>query len=146
VLAKALLLPRYKHGSRHPAWLTGGIRDPDQYRKSATRGGDGREAIKKWRRLNLRYRKPQKHKTLTMTWSHPLCCNMFATSFAVIGARLLSFLSCRAYGKRGITAVIRFALAILQAWIMMHISMRLVFTDVYFRSALGRESAPVLII
>lgn len=51
----------------------------------------------------------------TMTWSHPDFWIIFATSFAVIGARLLSFLSCLAYGKRGMTAVIRFALAILQA-------------------------------
>lgn len=35
---------------------------------------------------------------LTMTWSHPDFWSMFATSFAVMGARLLSFLSCRAYG------------------------------------------------
>lgn len=32
-----------------------------------------------------------------------------ATSFPLIGARDLSFLSCRAYPKHGITAVIRFA-------------------------------------
>lgn len=35
----------------------------------------------------------------------PATVNMFATSFALIGARLLSFLSCRAYGKQGMTAV-----------------------------------------
>ena len=52
---------------------------------------------------------------LTITWSHPARWIMLATSLAVIGARLLSFLSCRAYGNRGITAVIRLALAILQA-------------------------------
>ena len=33
---------------------------------------------------------------LTMTWSHPDFWSMFATSFAVMGARLLSFLSWRA--------------------------------------------------
>ena len=59
---------------------------------------------------------------LTMTWSHPDRCNILATNFAVIGARLRSFLSCLAYGKSGMTAVIRFALAILQAWIIMHSS------------------------
>ena len=31
-----------------------------------------------------------------MTWSHPASLNMLATSFAVIGALDLSFLSCRA--------------------------------------------------
>lgn len=67
----------------------------------------------------------------TITWSHPLLCNMFATSLAVIGARLLSFLSCRAYGNKGNTAVMRFALAILQAWIMMHSSMSDLFTSPY---------------
>jgi hypothetical protein len=53
---------------------------------------------------------------------------MFATSLAVIGALLLSFLSCLAYGNSGITAVIRFALAILHAWIIMHNSISAVFT------------------
>jgi hypothetical protein len=53
---------------------------------------------------------------------------MFATSLAVIGARLLSFLSCRAYGNSGMTAVMRLALAILHAWIMMHSSISAVFT------------------
>jgi sugar phosphate permease len=51
---------------------------------------------------------------------------MFATNFAVMGALLLSFLSCLAYGKRGITAVILFALAILHACIIMQSSMRAV--------------------
>lgn len=63
-----------------------------------------------------------------MTWSQPDFCSMFATSFAVIGARLLSFLSWRAYGKRGTTAVMRFALAILHAWIIMQSSMSEVLT------------------
>lgn len=58
----------------------------------------------------------------------------------MIGARLLSFLSCLEYGNNGMTAVIRFALAILHAWIMMHISIKLVFTDV------AGESDPVLMI
>lgn len=38
---------------------------------------------------------------------------MFAMSLALMGARLLSFLSCRAYGKFGITAVMRRADAVL---------------------------------
>lgn len=41
----------------------------------------------------------------------------------------LSFLSCRAYGKHGITAVILDAEAILHALIMISSSMRLSFTD-----------------
>lgn len=45
-------------------------------------------------------------------------------SFAEIGARDLSFLSWRAYGKLGITAVIRRAEAVLHALIMMRSSMR----------------------
>lgn len=44
---------------------------------------------------------------------------MFAISFAEIGALDLSFLSCRAYGKFGMTAVMRRALAVLHALIMM---------------------------
>lgn len=66
---------------------------------------------------------------LTMTWSQPDFWSMFATSFAVMGARLLSFLSWRAYGKSGRMAVMRFALAILQAWIMMQTSMSAVLTS-----------------
>ena len=50
-----------------------------------------------------------------MTWSHPAFCIILATSLAVIGARLLSFLSWREYGNKGMTAVILLALAILQA-------------------------------
>lgn len=53
---------------------------------------------------------------------------MLATSFAEIGARLLSFLSCLAYGNNGNTAVIRLALAILQACIIMQSSISAVFT------------------
>ena len=49
---------------------------------------------------------------------------MLAISFAVMGARERSFLSCRAYGKLGITAVIRRAEAVLQAERMMRSSMR----------------------
>ena len=45
-------------------------------------------------------------------------------SFAVIGARDLSFLSWRAYGKLGITAVMRLADAVLQAFMMMRSSIR----------------------
>src|SRR5579871_2373520 len=45
-------------------------------------------------------------------------------SLAVIGARDLSFLSCLAYGKFGITAVIRLADAVLHALIMIRSSMR----------------------
>jgi hypothetical protein len=44
---------------------------------------------------------------------------MFAINFAEIGALDLSFLSCRAYGKFGMTAVMRRALAVLHALIMM---------------------------
>ena len=49
---------------------------------------------------------------------------MFAMSLAVIGARDLSFLSCLAYGKLGITAVMRLADAVLHALIMISSSMR----------------------
>ena len=65
---------------------------------------------------------------LTMTWSQPDFCIMLATSFAEIGARLLSFLSCLEYGNNGNTAVILFALAILHACIMMQSSISAVFT------------------
>uniref|UniRef100_A0A224Y4L8 Putative secreted protein n=1 Tax=Panstrongylus lignarius TaxID=156445 RepID=A0A224Y4L8_9HEMI len=75
---------------------------------------------------------------------------MLATSLADIGARLLnfhswflivvtaacpesppalSFLSCLAYGKQGITAVTREAEAILQALIIINSSMRLSLTS-----------------
>ena len=40
-----------------------------------------------------------------MMWSAPATLSMLATSLAEIGARDLSFLSCLAYGKLGITAV-----------------------------------------
>lgn len=49
---------------------------------------------------------------------------MFAINFALIGARLLSFLSCLAYGKFGMTAVTRLADAVLHALIMMSSSIR----------------------
>lgn len=58
-----------------------------------------------------------------MTWLQPAVWSMFAISFAVMGARDLSFLSWRAYGKFGITAVIRRADAVLQALIMISNSM-----------------------
>ena len=64
-----------------------------------------------------------------MTWSQPDFCSMFATSFAVIGARDLSFLSMRAYGKQGMTAVIRRADAPLQAEMRMRSSIRLSLTS-----------------
>lgn len=47
--------------------------------------------------------------------TQPDTCSMFAMSFALMGARDLSFLSWRAYGKLGITAVIRLAEAVRQA-------------------------------
>jgi hypothetical protein len=50
-----------------------------------------------------------------MTWSQPAVCSMLATSLAVMGARDRSFRSIREYGKHGITAVIRFADAVLHA-------------------------------
>ena len=59
-----------------------------------------------------------------MTWLQPAVCSMLATSLAVMGARDLSFLSCRAYGKHGMTAVILRAEAVRQAFIMMRSSMR----------------------
>ena len=45
-------------------------------------------------------------------WSAPATLSMLAISFAEMGARLLSFLSWRAYGKTGMTAVTRAADAI----------------------------------
>ena len=59
-----------------------------------------------------------------MTWLQPAVCSMFAISLAVMGALDLSFLSCRAYGKFGITAVIRRAEAVLQALMIMRSSIR----------------------
>ena len=50
---------------------------------------------------------------------------MSATSRAEIGSRGLALRSCRAYGKSGITAVIRLAEASLAAWIMNSSSMML---------------------
>lgn len=63
-------------------------------------------------------------RSIVITWLQPAVCSMLAISFALIGARLLSFLSCRAYGKLGMTAVMRRALAVLQALIMIRSSMR----------------------
>lgn len=59
-----------------------------------------------------------------MTWSQPATVSMFATSFAVIGARDWSFLSIRAYGKHGMTAVMRRAEAVLHAETRIRSSMR----------------------
>lgn len=59
-----------------------------------------------------------------MTWSQPAIWSMLATSFAVMGDRDLSLRSMRAYGKHGMTAVMRRALAVLQAEIMMSSSIR----------------------
>lgn len=64
-----------------------------------------------------------------MTWSHPATTSIFATSLAVIGARDLSFLSIRAYGKQGITAVILRADAVLHAEIRMRSSIKLSLTS-----------------
>jgi hypothetical protein len=58
-----------------------------------------------------------------MTWLQPAVCSMLAINFAVMGALDLSFLSWRAYGKFGMTAVILRADAVLQALIMMRSSM-----------------------
>lgn len=63
-------------------------------------------------------------RSIVITWLHPAVCSIFAINFAVIGARDLSFLSCRAYGKFGITAVMRRAEAVLHALIMIRSSMR----------------------
>jgi len=63
-------------------------------------------------------------RSIVMTWLHPAVCSILAMSLAVMGARDLSFLSWRAYGKLGITAVMRRAEAVLQALIMMRSSMR----------------------
>lgn len=83
-----------------------------------------------------------------MTWSAPAVVSRFATSLAgqydnsqfkdsnrhaprhrtthlaVMGARDLSFLSCRAYGKHGMTAVMRRAEAVRQAEMRMRSSIR----------------------
>jgi hypothetical protein len=67
---------------------------------------------------------------LTITWLQPALSKMLATSFAVIGALLRSFLSCREYGKHGRTAVIRLAEAILHAFIAMSSSMSISLTGV----------------
>lgn len=64
-----------------------------------------------------------------MTWSQPATTSMLATSFAVIGALDLSFLSIRAYGKQGITAVILRADAVLQAEMRMRSSIKLSLTS-----------------
>src|ERR1700733_2785733 len=66
-----------------------------------------------------------------MTWSHPATTIILATNFAVMGARDLSFLSILAYGKQGMTAVIRRAEAVLHAEIKIRSSMRLSFTSLH---------------
>ena len=48
---------------------------------------------------------------------------MSATRRAEIGSRGFAFRSCRAYGKSGMTAVMRFADASFAAWIMKSSSM-----------------------
>jgi len=64
-----------------------------------------------------------------MTWLQPAAWSIFATSFAEMGARLLSFLSWRAYGKLGMTAVIRRADAVLHAFTMINSSIKPSFTS-----------------
>jgi len=56
---------------------------------------------------------------------------MLATNFAVIGARDLFFLSIRAYGKQGMTAVILRADAVLHAEMRMRSSIRLSFVSLH---------------
>ena len=60
--------------------------------------------------------------------SAPAVLSMSATSLAVIGTRGASFLSCRAYPKYGITAVMRIADERFAASIMISNSMMLRFT------------------
>lgn len=64
----------------------------------------------------------------TITWSHPATSSIFAMSLAVMGALLLSFLSCREYGKQGKTAVILLADAILHALMAMRSSIKTLLT------------------
>lgn len=68
-------------------------------------------------------------KSIVIMWSAPETDNIFATNLAVMGARDLSFLSCLAYGKQGITAVTRAAEAILHALIIINSSIRWSFTS-----------------
>ena len=74
---------------------------------------------------------------------------MLATSFAVMGALDLSFLSCRAYGKQGMTAVIRLADAVRQALIMIRSSMRwsliLSAPVCMIKTSSSRTDSPVLV-
>jgi len=74
---------------------------------------------------------------------------MFAINFAEMGARDLSFLSCLAYGKFGITAVIRRALAVLQAFIIIRSSMSPSFTspgavDWIMKTSSSRTDSPIV--
>ncbi|GMT17499.1 hypothetical protein PFISCL1PPCAC_8796 [Pristionchus fissidentatus] len=64
-------------------------------------------------------------RSIVMMWSAPATDSMLATSLAEMGARDLSFLSWRAYGKHGITAATLHELAILHALIIISSSMRL---------------------
>ena len=59
------------------------------------------------------------------THSKKVIFNNYLVKFSLT----LSFLSCRAYGKHGMTAVTRQAEAILQALIMMHSSINMSFTS-----------------
>ena len=64
-------------------------------------------------------------KSIVITRSHPATVIIFDTNLAVIGMRDISFLSTLAYGKHGMTAVMRRADAVLQAEISMRSSIRL---------------------
>ena len=57
-------------------------------------------------------------RSIVSTRSAPASWSMSATRRAEIGSRGFAFRSCRAYGKSGMTAVIRFADASFAAWIM----------------------------
>ena len=80
---------------------------------------------------------------MVIIWSAPLVVSWFATSFAVIGARDLSFLSCLAYGKLGIRAVTRCAEAILQALIIISSSIKWSFIDAFTPPLLPSLQHPV---
>ena len=64
-------------------------------------------------------------KSLDTTRSAPAVSNISATSFALIGCLGLALRSCLAYPKYGITQVIVFALALLQASIQINNSINL---------------------
>jgi len=69
-------------------------------------------------------------RSIVSTRSAPASCSMSATRRAEIGSRGLAFRSCRAYGKSGTTAVIRFADASFAAWIISMSSIRFLSTGV----------------